>query len=238
MSQRLRSVREMFFDGSCPVCGRSGVVHRRADRGVCTACADGLDPAPALTVPPGLDACRALTAYTGTGRELVVRLKFQDHRAVVPFAADRLAALLAGDRPDVVTWAPTSPSRRRQRGFDQAEVLARALARRLGVPVRRCLVRLPGPAQTGRHRDERITGPAFDARRGIAGAVNGRRVVLVDDVATTGATLARAAAVLRATGAATVTGAVVARTPAARPTPRPVFGGPRRGRDATRGVLS
>ncbi|HET8931278.1 MAG TPA: phosphoribosyltransferase family protein [Acidimicrobiales bacterium] len=143
----------------------------------------------------------------------MTRLKFHNRRAVVPFVVERLSVQLADDRIDLVTWAPTAPKRRRKRGFDQAEVLARALARKLGVPTRRCLVRLPGPAQTGRHRVERFEGPRFDARRGIAAAVDGRRVALVDDVATTGATLARAAEVLRAGGARSVTGVVVARTP-------------------------
>lgn len=183
---------------------------------MCQQCVASLGSPPVLPAPPGLEACRALTTYHGTGRQLVTRLKFHNHRAVVPFVAGRLSAALVGDRIDVVTWAPTSPGRRRQRGFDQAEVLARAIARRLHIPVRRCLVRLPGPAQTGRHRDERIEGPRFDTRRGVTAAVAGRRVALVDDVATTGATLARAAGVLRSVGADAVVGVAVARTPRVR----------------------
>jgi ComF family protein len=207
----------MWFDAECPICGRSDPAMRVDGSGVCEPCSSALGPPPVLPAPAGLDSVRALTGYHGTGRKLVTRLKFHNHRAIVPFVAERLAGALLDDRIGVVTWAPTAPVRRRQRGFDQAEVLARAIARRLRVPARRCLVRLPGPAQTGRHRAERFEGPRFDARRGITAAIAGRRVALVDDVATTGATLSRGAQVLRGHGASAVVGVVVARTPRLRP---------------------
>lgn len=213
MSLSVSRVRIVLFDAECPICGSADAGPASASRGVCEQCVDSLGAPPILPAPVGLDRCRSLTCYEGTGRALVTRLKFHNRRAVIPFVVQRLSVLLADDRIDLVTWAPTAPKRRRKRGFDQAEMLARALARELRVPTRRCLVRLPGPAQTGRHRDERFEGPRFDARRGIVAAVGGRRVALVDDVATTGATLTRAAEVLRSGGARSVTGVVVARTP-------------------------
>lgn len=213
MSLPVSRVHDVLFDAECPICGIANSAPPGGQRGVCGACVTSLGVPPILPAPSGLDRCRSLTCYEGTGRTLVTRLKFQNHRSVIPFVAERLAAQLACDHIDVLTWAPTAPKRRRQRGFDQAELLARAVARELRLPARSCLVRLPGPAQTGRHRAERIDGPRFDARRGIAAAVDRRRVALVDDVVTTGATLTRAAAVLRAGGARSITGVVVARTP-------------------------
>ena len=68
----------------------------------------------------------------------------------------------------VVSWAPTTPARRRARGFDQAEVLARAVARTTRLPCRGLLRRLPGPPQTGLPASERRRGPRFVAVRSAA----------------------------------------------------------------------
>jgi predicted amidophosphoribosyltransferase len=161
-----------------------------------------------VVAPPGLDRCLALVEYVGAGRELVARLKYRNARASVRWLAVGMAALI--DEPvAAVTWVPTTTARRRQRGFDQAELLARAVARRLPAPCVRLLDRRPGPPQTGADAATRHAArPAFVARR-RAGAT----VVLVDDVITTGATLAAAAAVARAAGANRVIGLLAARTP-------------------------
>jgi predicted amidophosphoribosyltransferase len=158
--------------------------------------------------PPGLDTCLALLAYDGEGRELVARLKYRDARAGAAYLARAMAALVDPTGIDVVTWAPTTGPRRRARGFDQARLLARLVGRRLRRPVRPLLRRVAGPAQTGRPGAARRTGPTFTARRPVTG-----RVLLVDDVVTTGATMAAGAAALRAAGAERVHGLSAARTP-------------------------
>ena len=191
----------------CAMCGRAGAAP-------CPACWAALrPPPPGLAVPAGLDGCRSLLRSEGVGRELLARLKYRNARSIVAWLAEGMArlavALAAGQAFDVVTWAPTSVARRRARGFDQGEVLARAVARRLGVPCRPLLVRLPGPPQTGRSRAERRLGPAFVARRGPPG----RRILVVDDVVTSGATLSAAARALRAAGADVVMSVTAGRTP-------------------------
>jgi len=165
-----------------------------------------------LAPPAGVDWCGAAFAYEGVGRELVARLKYRNARAALPFLAAAMAGLVDAAGIDVVTWAPTAPSHRRQRGFDQAQLLARAVARRLGRPCRSVLRRRPGtPSQTGRTLAERRQGPAFDTRRRAS-----RRVLLVDDVITSGATVVAATAALRAGGAVAVSVVVAARTPPPR----------------------
>ena len=187
----------------CPVCAAPGAAP-------CAGCAATLRPAPSLPPPAGVDACLALFAYEGPARPLVAGLKYRNHRDALAGLAAALAALLPVPPPvDVVTWAPTTPDRRRARGFDHAELLARAVARRVRAPCVGLLDRRPGPAQTGRSGAERRVGPSLRARRPCP-----PRVLLVDDVATTGATLAAAAAALRGAGATTVVALVAARTPA------------------------
>lgn len=171
-----------------------------------------LRPAPPGGPPPGVDWCGAALSYEGVGRELVARLKYRNARAALPFLAGAMAALVDASSVDVVTWAPTAAARRRGRGFDQAQLLARAVARRLGRPCRRVLRRRAGSAcQTGRTLAERRRGPAFDVLCPAAG-----RVLLVDDVVTSGATVSAAAAALRTGGAVSVAVVVAARTPRPR----------------------
>lgn len=191
----------MLLAVTCPVCGAPG-------RAPCPTCLDSLRPAPALPPPPGVDDCRALLAYEGAARELVARMKYRNHRAALPGAAAAAATLVHPREVDVVTWAPTTAARRRARGYDQSELIARIVARRLGRPCRRLLRRCGGPAQTGRSAAERWRGPTF-----VAALVPQRRVLLVDDVVTTGATVAAGAAALRLSGASTIVVLALARTP-------------------------
>jgi predicted amidophosphoribosyltransferase len=187
-------------------------VCRRAGPAPCPACVADLTPPPALPPPVGVDVCRAVLAYDGTGREIVARLKYRNARSPLTWLADGMARLapvsIAVDGPAGVTWVPTSSARRHERGFDQAELLARAVARRLDLPCRSLLRRGRGPAQTGRSVAERRRGPQFAAPRPPPPTV-----FLVDDVVTTGSTVAAAARALRAVGARRVVVLAAARTP-------------------------
>jgi predicted amidophosphoribosyltransferase len=199
----LRALTDVVFPAACAGCGASGAV-------VCDACADGIVAAPGMATPAGLDALWVGFGYEGVVREVVARLKYRNARAAVDWLAAAMAhALPPGRQHDVVTWAPTTREHRRSRGFDHAELLARAVANRLRAPARPLLTRAPGGPQTGRDRDARRRGPRFTARRDLSR----RHVLLVDDVVTTGATLTAAAAALRRAGAPKVDGLAAARTP-------------------------
>lgn len=193
---------DLLLPPACAACGTPGTP-------LCGPCESGLQPAPPLETPSGLDAFAALLAYEGTGRDLVLGLKYRGRTPLLPRLGGAMAALADAGGVDVVTWAPTSPARRRARGMDPAEALARPVARHLHRPLRGLLVRHPGPHQTGRTLAERLADPPrFSARRPAPGAV-----LVIDDVVTSGATLAAAAAALRDAGAARVTGLAAARTP-------------------------
>jgi predicted amidophosphoribosyltransferase len=154
---------------------------------------------------------------------LVRALKYGNVRGPVGALGLALAGLAVGSDPvagfDVVTWVPTTVERRAQRGFDQAELLAHSTARGLGVRSRRLLLRAPGPGQTSLPGRLRRSGPVLRACRVPSGA----RILLVDDVVTTGASLTTASDALLVAGARSVRSVVVAATPA--PGWRPDDGG-------------
>lgn len=196
----------MLLPKTCPLCGRPGPAP-------CGACASNLERAPALPAPSGVDTCAAVLAYEDAGRDLVARLKYRNARSAVRWFATTMAALVRGLPVDTVTWLPTTRARRRQRGFDQAELLARAIARELRLPCRRLLVRADGPPQTGRSLADRRRGPSL---RAPPAARVPRHVLLVDDVITTGTSVSTAARVLRAAGVERVSVVAAARTPLKR----------------------
>jgi ComF family protein len=162
-------------------------------------------------VQPECDAAVVAVAYEGIARRLILNLKYHNRRQVVSVLVELLAQRVMQRIPnivttcDVVTWAPTSTTRVRRRGHDQAELLARRLARVLGVPCRRLLIKTSTNVQTGASREERLRGSVFSARKL---GVNSH--VVVDDVVTTGTTLRCAADALRKAGVCQVTCVAVA----------------------------
>lgn len=149
----------------------------------------------------------AASAHSGPAAVLVRRLKYGRCSAAIGPLADAMAAV--APPADLVTWVPASRSRRRDRGYDQSELLARAVARRLRLPVRRLLRRIDDHPQTARSRQGRAQGPTLAATgQKVLGV---RRILLVDDVVTTGATMQRASALLAGHGTASVVGLVATR---------------------------
>jgi competence protein ComFC len=171
--------------------------------------------------PPVIALSRSAFLYEGPVRAALMRLKFSGlslvAEAFVPWMVDALArgppagGPVGQGEPFVLTWVPLGPRRRRERGYDQAEVLALAVSAAAGWPVRELLRR-----EVETRPQARRAGPA---RRGaLQGAfaavapVGPVTVILVDDVLTSGATAAECAGVLRGAGARDVIALTAARS--------------------------
>jgi len=183
----------------CPVCAQPTPAGA-----VCGAC---------LKRPPAFDRTVAVYRYAFPASVLVQQLKYGGQLALAPWLADQLAAELAGaDRPDCIIPMPLHKNRLKERGFNQAALIAKRLADRLAVPL--------ALHACGRVRDTRpqVEMP-FAARHGnMRNAfvcdldLTGQRVALVDDVMTSGASLDELAKEVKRAGASEVSAWVIART--------------------------
>jgi ComF family protein len=190
----------------CEICGRPFVSPRAGPK--CHACRRDVY---------GFDVARSYGAYDEGMVRAILLLKYEGVRPLGRWFAARLAGIVAGQSEefaaDVVVPVPLHPARLRERGYNQAELIARPLARRLGLPLRSyLLVRTkPRPEKlrlTRHERWETVRG-AYALRQGAQ--VDNLRVLLVDDVMTTGATLDACSRALRKAGASRVACLTVAR---------------------------
>ena len=172
--------------------------------GRCALCRSGLR---------SFDAAYSFGAYGGTLRQLIHLLKY---RGMQPLASP-LGALLLRSLPreeafDVIVPVPLHWRRRWKRGFNQAELLASTLTRSTGIPTRNILRRVKATAiQAGLTNSARRRNMIQAFRCGRAEEARGKRILLLDDVMTTGSTAAACARVLKSAGAARVAVLTVAR---------------------------
>ena len=183
----------------CPVCALPTPLGE-----VCGSC---------LQHPPAFDATRAAFRYAFPLDALVQKLKYSGELALADFLAARLAAALQdAPRPDLIIPMPLHRNRLRERGFNQAAEIARRLAARLDIPLaltacRRIKDPVPQAGLPLKARRKNIRG-AFSCDADLTG----RRVVLLDDVMTSGASLDELAKVVRKSGAVGIQVWVLART--------------------------
>jgi ComF family protein len=202
-----------------PLCWGCGA-HARRGEPLCAGCRAGLRwQRPRMVRAGGVEAFAAV-AYEGPARELVRALKYRGARALAgPMAAQMVAnappGLLEAEAPrPVLVPVPLHPARERRRGFNQAALLAAAVGARTGLAVHDCLERRDrAPAQVGRGRAARIAAVGAAIRVHDGARPPPARAVLVDDVVTTGSTLAACSAALRAAGCGRVEAVTYARTP-------------------------
>ena len=210
---------DVLLPPTCPGCGREGEM-------ICAQCRRPLERrlAEPAGVPLGLPARQPAgivqlewcAAYNGPARACLHALKYDGERRLVEPLSEIMAArwARAGIGGDVLVPVPVHAARKRQRGFDQAELLARGVGQRLALPVvhavRRATKTMAQHALGRRARAANV-GHAFAADPICAAQIRGRWVVLIDDLTTTGATLSGCAAVLYEAGASAVSALALAR---------------------------
>jgi ComF family protein len=165
-----------------------------------------------------LHSVHVAAVYGAVAKSLIWKLKLAGAQSAARVMVQRMAELLQTNPRvgAIIVPVPTATSRVRQRGYDQAKLLARELSKQTRLPYYNCLARLGQTHQHGLSRRERLAQleTAFRIKR--PGLVRDAHIILVDDVVTTGATLEAAAAKLRVAGAARIDAVVFAR-PEARP---------------------
>jgi len=209
----IESLLNLLFPPKCPFCG-----HIQEHPRVCPDCEKNLPwlaEGETLRTLPGNLRCAGALAYEDLAREGVLRFKFRGASAAGEvlggLVAQCAAEQFAGEF-DVVTWVPVSRKRLRKRGYDQAELLARGACRLWETtPVKLLEKTVDTPPQSGLQDAAARRANVLGVYEPV-GEIAGRRILLIDDICTTGATLSECARVLKDAGAAEVVCAVVALT--------------------------
>lgn len=193
----------------CEICGcpLSGLQLKEGQQGLCSACQNKTY---------GFDCARSFAVYKGPLIRAILLLKFEEIEPLGAWFAEKLSEVLESERDrfpaDVVVPVPLHRQRERERGYNQAALISKPLAKRLRLPHKTLLMRTKARPDkrilTPEERWESVRG-AFATRPGSH--VDNLRVLLVDDVLTTGATLDACARALREAGAKSVVGLTVAR---------------------------
>jgi ComF family protein len=194
------SFAELLYPSFCAHCGRAGPR-------LCLGCFEELEflpmTLPKAQTPDSLNSITAALVYTASVHNLLHQLKYPGSPEIAFFCAELLHEHAALPAVELITWVPSHGARRRERGFNQAEVIAKHFARLRNTPARALLQKT---AATG--RQARLSDPT-KRKENVAGSIQPllstalkppRSVLLIDDVCTTGATLGVCAAALKAVG--------------------------------------
>ncbi|MCI0439743.1 MAG: ComF family protein [Chloroflexi bacterium] len=224
LSRVAQSALDLLMPMSCAVCGREGrlvcdgckAALPRLERPYCAICADPDKPLCDFCArePPAVDGICAPYLMFGPVPQMIYGFKYHNLRASAPELGGLLASYLDSHPvpADVIMPVPLHPRRMRQRGYNQSELLARQLGKRAGLPVdartlRRKKNTPPQVSMTDRQQRQQNIQGAFECVAGL----QGERILLVDDVVTTGSTMSACAAALKDAGASAVWGLALAR---------------------------
>ena len=203
-------IRRVLFGRRCVFCREPLDLEIPEKAMLCRDCAGRVRREYRCTHSKAVDHCAQTDAalfYKEDVRRAMVQVKFYHHTGALRWFAEQTAARLLADlddwKPDVITFVPVSPLRKWTRGFDQSEVIARRCAELCGLPCEKLLCR-----RFFARRQSRLHSPGKrmeNASRGFLPCsgvdLTGKRVVLIDDILTTGASAAVCARILREAGA-------------------------------------
>lgn len=208
----IRRLLEWLFPRKCILC-RSLLTREEMD--LCRSCrTDQPEYHYGKKKVPHIADLTALWRYEGQVRKSLHRYKFGNARHYAPAYGRLLAMRIERDLPraEVVTWVPVSAARRRSRGYDQVELLAKAVGPELGIPAEGFLEKFrDNQANSGLKTSAERRANVLGVYRAVQPErIRGKRVLLLDDIVTTGATASECARVLLTAGAEEVIFAAVA----------------------------
>ncbi len=216
MSAFIDKLLDLMFPPRCPFCRAILKDHETLLCGSCRRTLPWTSGATQKQSFRHVESCVSPLFYDGEVRRSLLRYKFGGLSVYAPKYAELMCGCVEenGLSFDLISWAPLGRKRLRKRGYDQAKLLALALSERLGRPCEQLLIKTKdNPPQSG-------TGSAEKRRANVAGVyrvtepsfVKDRRILLVDDIVTTGATLGECAKALKAAGAVSVCAATLSRS--------------------------
>jgi ComF family protein len=230
---------DLFFPPICPFCDSPDV---DTGNGLCSACVESIEmieepfcaqcglPLPknhlgasltcgqCLVSPPAYHRARFAVSYKGVLRVGLQRFKYGGalyaRSVLTEILVDSFRKHYSHEEFDLILPIPVHTRKLRERGFNQAILLAEDLSARTLIPLKRtCLIKsVNTPPQAGLHRQERLKNLRGSFRVARPGAIKNKRVLLVDDVSTTGSTIGETARILNKAGAVRVDALVLALT--------------------------
>ncbi|MBQ3702469.1 MAG: ComF family protein [Oscillospiraceae bacterium] len=211
MKKMLDWLLDLFYPPRCAFCRR---LLNEKEKGVCRFCRKTYENRCIRRELAHCSCCVAPLSYEGAVRDSLLRYKFRDVAAYGAAYADFLAKCIDESQIscDIITWVPLSRRRLRRRGYDQARILAEETAKRLNLPCEKLLEKRVDTKPQSGIRD------AESRRKNAKGVyvccapsrAEGKHILLIDDIVTTGATLSECAAMLKQAGCAAVVAAAAA----------------------------
>lgn len=199
----LSGLMDLIFPPKCMFCKK---VLPAGTQGCCAACAKGVVQKELPIEGTFFDRCYFPMHYDGAVQDAIVRFKFQDQPGYATEFGRILAECIRENLKgtyDLITWVPVSEERRKKRGYDQAMLLAMAAALELDDVAVETLVKMKdNPSQSSLENAEQRRGNVLGTYAPAdAELIAGKRILLVDDIITTGATMDEAARTLKQAGA-------------------------------------